>query len=138
MSVVNSELKRIRHFQLNGVITINPGLNQVTDEQLRLLEGSKRFKKHCDRSEMNVVTHQKNGMTVSPETVADLDITSVNVKNGRVAIQSCTDTKVLEAWQRQETDEDGGGRKGILEAIEEQLEELKRMVDKVAAAAKEN
>lgn len=123
MGVINSELARI--VTMNGPgysVTINPGLNTIKEDELKALKKNERFRDMVDRGQVAEVKQQKATQEESgpPKDVNDIDITAMNVKNGRDVIDSCVDTTLLDKWYLQETEQGDDARKGILEALAEQ------------------
>ena len=140
MGVVNNELAR--NVGLNGRIpaptednpeftkhvecNLIPGLNNVDDEQMIMLMANERFELLCDRQEMSVVFH---GADAAPDSIDDVDITEMNVKNARKFIESIATQDLLDRIEAQEVA--GESRKGVLTTVTDHRKKLTKVIDQV-------
>ena len=134
MSVINSEYAR--SVGLNGrlkkggkhvEVRLLPGLNNVSEEEMQMLRENSTFTFHCESNKMSVIEHSDKDEAEEPLDINSIDITSMSVAKGGIAIDSAVTIELLDKFQEQE--EAGEGRKGILGAIEKQREEVERIMD---------
>ncbi len=120
-------------------VTLVPGLNTVTNDQMAMLMANDTFEYHCSTGDMSTIQHttapkqdNKNAEEVEeddPENIADIRITAMNVAEAGKVIGS---TATLELLDKFESEEKGAEkpRKGILGAIKSQRQEVQSIIKK--------
>ena len=159
MAVINNQ--EARTIGLNGrvplkeegksrpyAVVLNPGLNNVTEQDLQDLETNNQFIDLRDYGKLDITLQTVKKLvqeatedtpekvtTVQepPETVESIDITAMNVRNARDVIDSCVDIVLLDAWEEAENATEKP-RKGVLEKLVDQKAAL---VDLTNAGQKE-
>ena len=121
--VLNNKLKRV--VRLNR-ITLVPGANTLDEAQTEALRAvADQVKERVTRGAFELMDMDMDEFTSGEAGAAN--VTEMNTRNAVEVIRETVDVKTLEKFQEQE--EEGAERKGVLSAIEKQL-------DKVEAAVK--
>ncbi len=110
-------------------VKLVPGLNNVTAEQMAMLEENSSFEYHCSVKEMSIVDHSESPSDKPPKEIKDIDITSMNVGEAGLVINSTATAELLDRFEKQERSLKNP-RKGVLAAISKQRKVVGEVIAK--------
>ena len=144
MTVINSEFAKT--MSLNGYIgsgkgkqlitvTLIPGLNNISAEEMEMLRKNEEFELHVGIQKMSVIEHEDKDEPTEPETITDIDVTSMSIAKAGGVIGSAVTLELLDEFEQQENGSDEP-RKGIFGLLTEQRKAVQDVLDKQAVSKK--